>query len=272
MDNNMMFHKKEETKQGAAGISTQNGLFSAGFEPHDAERVTEPYLAGTHTQNNGNQYAYESQINQGISYNIPYNSQNEKQPSYTYGNSVNTNEGGSYGSSVNTNEGGFYGSSVNTNGGGFYGSSVNTNDNSSYGNGAYTYGSNSNSYGNDINTYGNSGGNNNLAPAVPAPINRTFGGNQGFVPNNNMPNGNGAFTQTEPELEEPVSVGDWLLLNLLFLIPCVGLVMAIVWAFSDREKKSKSNFCKAYLIFTLIMLAVSILITFVAAVIVAASL
>lgn len=233
MDNNMMFNK-EETKQGAAGISTQNGQFSAGFEPHDAERVVEPYLAGTPTQNNGNQYAYESQINQGIPYNTPYNSQNEKQPAYTYGNSVNTNDGG------------------------FYGSSVNTNDNSFYGSSAYTY--------------GNPGGNNNFAPAVPAPVNRTFGGNQGFAPNNNMPNGNGAFTQTEPELEEPVSVGDWLLLNLLFLIPCVGLVMAIVWAFSDREKKSKSNFCKAYLIFTLIMLAVSILITFVAAVIVAASL
>jgi len=53
----------------------------------------------------------------------------------------------------------------------------------------------------------------------------------------------------QPELEEPVSVGDWVGTMLLFsLVPCIGLIICIVWAFSKGTKKSKANFCKAYLI------------------------
>lgn len=36
---------------------------------------------------------------------------------------------------------------------------------------------------------------------------------------------------------------------LIMMIPCANLIMAFVWAFSDKEKKSKSNFFKAYLIY-----------------------
>ena len=63
-------------------------------------------------------------------------------------------------------------------------------------------------------------------------------------------------TGYQPELEEPVKLGDWLLLQcLLSFIPCVGLILAIVWAFSKTEKQSKVNFCKAYLIVFLAQLA-----------------
>ena len=64
-----------------------------------------------------------------------------------------------------------------------------------------------------------------------------------------------------PQLEEPVSVGDWIGSLLLFsFVPCVGIILCIVWAFSKNIKKSKANFCKAYLIIMLISVVLSVLI------------
>lgn len=51
------------------------------------------------------------------------------------------------------------------------------------------------------------------------------------------------------ELEEPITMGEWMISLLIMMIPCANLIMAFVWAFSDKEKKSKSNFFKAQLIF-----------------------
>ena len=51
------------------------------------------------------------------------------------------------------------------------------------------------------------------------------------------------------ELEEPVKISEWVLAMVLMMIPGVNIVMMFVWAFSSTEKKSKSNFFKAYLIF-----------------------
>ena len=60
-------------------------------------------------------------------------------------------------------------------------------------------------------------------------------------------------------MEEPVKMSEWILLQcLITFIPCVGLIMAIVWAFSTTEKKSKVNFCKAYLVIFLIQLVLAI--------------
>lgn len=50
------------------------------------------------------------------------------------------------------------------------------------------------------------------------------------------------------EVEEPVSMGEWLISMLLMCIPCVNIVLMFVWAFSSSVKKSKSNFFKAALI------------------------
>ncbi len=60
-------------------------------------------------------------------------------------------------------------------------------------------------------------------------------------------------------MEEPVSIGSWLVTLLIMLIPCVNIVMMFVWAFS-AEKKSKQNFFKAYLIYFAIMIVLSIVI------------
>ncbi len=61
----------------------------------------------------------------------------------------------------------------------------------------------------------------------------------------------------EREMEIPVTVGEWLLTMLLMLIPCVNIVLLLVWAFGDKEKKSKSNYFKARLIYYGIMIGLS---------------
>lgn len=62
------------------------------------------------------------------------------------------------------------------------------------------------------------------------------------------------YQQPQDDLEEPMSMGEWLISLLVMLIPCVNIVMMFVWAFSSKEKKSKSNFFKAYLIIFGIMM------------------
>ena len=63
----------------------------------------------------------------------------------------------------------------------------------------------------------------------------------------------------QPELEEAVSVGDWIGTLLLFsFVPCIGFILCLVWAFSKNTKKSKANFCKAYLIIMLISVVLSV--------------
>ncbi len=62
------------------------------------------------------------------------------------------------------------------------------------------------------------------------------------------------------ELEEPVKMSEWMITWLIMMIPCVNIIMMFVWAFSKTEKKSKSNFFKAYLIFMGILLVLYLLI------------
>ena len=64
--------------------------------------------------------------------------------------------------------------------------------------------------------------------------------------------------QTQENLEEPITMGEWLITMLIMLIPCVNIVMMFVWAFSSTEKKSKSNYFKANLIFTGILFVFAI--------------
>lgn len=56
--------------------------------------------------------------------------------------------------------------------------------------------------------------------------------------------------------DEVVSVKEWLGTLALLLIPFVNIVLMFVWAFSNDVKKSKSNFFKANLIFTAIILGI----------------
>ena len=58
------------------------------------------------------------------------------------------------------------------------------------------------------------------------------------------------YQQPVQGLEEPMSLGEWMITLLIMFIPCVNIVMMFVWAFSKNQKQSKSNFFKAQLIYT----------------------
>lgn len=60
---------------------------------------------------------------------------------------------------------------------------------------------------------------------------------------------------------DDVSIGEWFISYLISLIPCVGIVMMFIWAFSDQTKPSKRNFYRAYLIVCAIVTVFSIGIT-----------
>lgn len=88
--------------------------------------------------------------------------------------------------------------------------------------------------------------------------------------NNNMFNSNdfqqnsyqqvqNSYQQPVNELEEPMTFGEWMITILITLIPCVNLVMMFVWAFGKGTKKSKSNFFKAQLVYTAIIVVIYII-------------
>ncbi len=52
---------------------------------------------------------------------------------------------------------------------------------------------------------------------------------------------------------KPMTLKDWLIFNLIMLIPIVNFVMIIVWAFKKNVNKSKKTYCQAALIFGLIV-------------------
>lgn len=96
--------------------------------------------------------------------------------------------------------------------------------------------------------------------------------NQNFDPNYQAPSQEPEYGYQAPQYNpnqytynEPVapvmSVKDWILSLLIMLIPCVNIIMMFVWAFSKTENPNKSNYFKAYLIFTAISLVISLIFT-----------
>lgn len=68
------------------------------------------------------------------------------------------------------------------------------------------------------------------------------------------------------DLEEPMTVKEWMITWLLLCIPIANFILPFVWAFDSSTKKSKSNFFKAYLIWTLIIIVISVIFTIIMAV------
>ena len=58
---------------------------------------------------------------------------------------------------------------------------------------------------------------------------------------------------------EEVSFGNWMVTILLTAIPCVNLIMLLVWAFGGGAPKSKSNWAKANLVYVLISIVISLI-------------
>lgn len=64
-----------------------------------------------------------------------------------------------------------------------------------------------------------------------------------------------------PVASDEVSVGEWMWTILLLCIPIVNFVMLLIWAFGGTTSASKANFCKAQLIWMLIGVCLSIVLS-----------
>ena len=60
--------------------------------------------------------------------------------------------------------------------------------------------------------------------------------------------------------QEVMSVCSWLITLLILAIPCVNIVMYFIWAFGNGNANRK-NFCRAGLIFMLIAVVLSVLLS-----------
>lgn len=61
-----------------------------------------------------------------------------------------------------------------------------------------------------------------------------------------------------PRDDRAVSLGDWFVTLLVLAIPLVGFIMLFVWGFSAGTPASKQNFCRAYLIWMVIVFVLAI--------------
>ncbi len=57
----------------------------------------------------------------------------------------------------------------------------------------------------------------------------------------------------------PMTLGDWLLTLLISMIPIVGFIMILVWAFKPNVNVNKANWAKALLILMVALTAFAIL-------------
>ncbi len=57
----------------------------------------------------------------------------------------------------------------------------------------------------------------------------------------------------------PLSAGDYVVMFILFCLPVVNLVLALVWGFGSSVNLNRRNFAKAFLILWLVMLILGIL-------------
>lgn len=68
----------------------------------------------------------------------------------------------------------------------------------------------------------------------------------------------------QPVYQQPVedtsvmTTGQWMLTTFLLALPCVGLILAFVWGFGNCNL-NKKNYCRAWLIWKLIAIVLSIL-------------
>lgn len=65
------------------------------------------------------------------------------------------------------------------------------------------------------------------------------------------------YPQYNPNMEIPLTTGEWLLTMLLTAIPCVNIVMVFVWAFGNGNRGRK-NYARAVLIYVGITILLSV--------------
>lgn len=60
---------------------------------------------------------------------------------------------------------------------------------------------------------------------------------------------------------EPVSVKEWIIANIVMMIPVVNVIMMLVWAFSSNTNPSKANYFKAILLLFVIGIALTFILS-----------
>ncbi len=82
-----------------------------------------------------------------------------------------------------------------------------------------------------------------------------YNGNYNYNNNNNNYN---SGANTDGFDTTPMTMKEWLITDLLMMIPFVGIIMCFVWAFSSKGNLNRRNFCRATLIVTAIAIGVVI--------------
>lgn len=115
---------------------------------------------------------------------------------------------------------------------------------------AYHSGTSDGTYAN--NTYNNNAYNGN---SYQSGTKQSGGYNTGFNANgyNNNYNSQNNYQMPSKQLDpSPLSTGEWILTLIVGIIPCVGLILYIIWAFSNSGNLNRRNYCRASLIIQVI--------------------
>lgn len=68
---------------------------------------------------------------------------------------------------------------------------------------------------------------------------------------------------SEPMFAQPnapvLSVTDWLVVNVVLLIPVVNIIMMIIWALDKSTNPNRGNFAKSYLIILAVRILLGVL-------------
>lgn len=68
-----------------------------------------------------------------------------------------------------------------------------------------------------------------------------------------------ASNQQALAIDKPLSIMDYIVMFIVMSLPLVGFIMTLVWAFGSDTNTNKKNYCRAYLILTLIGIGLVIL-------------
>lgn len=69
-----------------------------------------------------------------------------------------------------------------------------------------------------------------------------------------------------------VKTKDWFVTHLISMIPLVGLIFCIYWAFSSETNVTKANYMKAYLIYQAIVIGFTLIVILLTLIVVLATL
>lgn len=64
-------------------------------------------------------------------------------------------------------------------------------------------------------------------------------------------------------MNNEMTMGKWLLTLLIISIPCVNIIMLLVWAFGNDDYPARKTFAQAYLIFLVVVFVLSFVFGFV---------